>query len=591
MCACACASCVRIDQVYAQLDVFVQQHQHQHQQQPGSVLLSPEQLLQCVSTLAGLKYTQPVQLGLYLHAAAVHTGAARTQPMQQPDGYRQVLGSLSMSQLSGLVWSLGRTGVRPNNTWLLAFMQVCVGGCWLGVCAICVGAGACVYFVRGWCLLSVNASYSVSLRCRAHASPDVAPLAHCPLTFETLPHHHQQQVAQQKLPQADLLQLAQLLSGLVKVGVKPTTAWLDSLEARAIQCLLQHSLKQQVAADQQQYQQQQGTEVSADVSSGAGSSRGDALPWQRLPQKQPQQQQSPRGGGRGRSRGAGRGSTGSRSPNNRPPAASTSSCQLQHVAQLLIALSEAKHPPRPQLAAVLWGATAGSLASADSATLVELVTALGELQLVPPAAWLQQYFIASSTNGVLATYRPWQLASSIAAVGRLAVAAGGSQQGAVNSLDGAAVWADALLGAVQQQLPSFAARDLAALLSGLAALRLQLRSSQVQLLLSELQGKLPRLNTAGLADVAEAVLAFSTAQQQHQTEAAGRSGGQDMQMAGQQQQQQAQTTADFREALLREVAVKLPVFPADDLARVLLAVAAAPPAEARPSQLWLQVRA
>jgi hypothetical protein len=52
------------------------------------------------------------------------------------------------------------------------------------------------------------------------------------------------------------------------------------------------------------------------------------------------------------------------------------------------------------------------------------------------------------------------------------------------------------------------------------------------------------------------------------------------------QQRQQQVQAGFMEALVREVAVKLPVFPADDLARVLLAVAAA---GARPSQLWLQV--
>jgi hypothetical protein len=52
-------------------------------------------------------------------------------------------------------------------------------------------------------------------------------------------------------------------------------------------------------------------------------------------------------------------------------------------------------------------------------------------------------------------------------------------------------------------------------------------------------------------------------------------------------QQQQQQQGGFMEALVREVAVKLPVFPADDLARVLLAVAAA---GARPSQLWLQVR-
>jgi hypothetical protein len=347
------------------------------------------------------------------------------------------------------------------------------------------------------------------------------------------------QVAQQKLSTADLPQLAQLLCGLVKVGVKPTTAWLDSMESRAVQCLLEHAVREQVTYDQQQQEQAQLTQP-------AGSNVN------KLQQQQQQQSVS----GRAKVQGS-----------NRSPAA----CQLHHVAQLLTALAEARHSPKPQLSAVLWSATQGSLAAADAASLVELIASLGELQLVPPDVWLQQFFAAVGSATVLQQCRPWQLAATVAAVGRLAAATRGSQpqqqrqQQQLSNVAGCRVWVEASLAAVQQHLPGFAARDLSALLSGLAALQVQVGAAQVQLLLSELQGKLPRLNSAGLADVTEAVVAFSRQWQQQ---------GQQVSASG------------FMEALLREVAVKLPVFPAEDLARVLLAVA---DSDAQPSQLWLQV--
>jgi hypothetical protein len=241
--------------------------------------------------------------------------------------------------------------------------------------------------------------------------------------------------------------------------------------------------------------------------------------------------------------------------------------------------------------------------------------ALGELQLVPPASWLQLYFAAAS-NAAL-QYRPWQLAGTAAAVGKLAVASrAGSpqqqqqQQQPVADQTGCRVWVSAKLSAVVQQLSAFAARDLSALLSGLAALQVQVSSSQLQALLAEMQAKLPRLNTSGLAAVMEAVVALSqqqVAQQQQQVVVLPlQQQQQQQQMAGQKevvnpptkaQQQQLhqqratppvlQVAAGFMDALLREVAVKLPVFPAEDLARVLLAVA---DAGVQPSQLWCQVR-
>jgi hypothetical protein len=255
----------------------------------------------------------------------------------------------------------------------------------------------------------------------------------------------------------------------------------------------------------------------------------------------------------------------------------------------------------------MWGATAGCLAASDSGALCELIIALGELQLVPPASWLQLYFAAAS-NAAL-QYRPWQLAGTAAAVGKLAVASrAGSrpkqqQQQQVADQTGCKVWVGATLSAVVQQLPAFAARDLSALLSGLAALQVQVSSAQLQALLAEMQAKLPRLNTAGLAAVTEAVVDLCQQQVDQQQQQVEGQQQQQQQVEGQQedgiptkfaQQQQQQVTppvlhvaGGFMDALLREVAVKLPVFPAEDLARVLLAVAAA---GVQPSQLWCQVR-
>jgi len=316
------------------------------------------------------------------------------------------------------------------------------------------------------------------------------------------------------------------------------------MEARALQCLLEQAVQQQVAADQQRQQQQQ-QDVAASALPAGNSSRSSSSSWK--PPRQGQKAYRSRGG-------------------------VSAASPLHHVAQLLSALAEARHTPKPQLAAVLWGATGSSLQTADVSSLVELLVALGELQLVPPAAWLEQFFAASSSSTVLQHYKPWQLSGSAAALGRLAAASAAqqqqSQQGGQRLADvpGCKAWVAATLATVQQHLPAFAARDLAALLSGLAALQPAVEAQQLQELLTELQSKLPRLNTAGLAATTEAAMVF------HQQW---------------RQQQQQQLSGGFIEALLREVAVKLPMFPADDLARVVLAVAAS---GTRPSGLWAEVR-
>ncbi|KAF6252112.1 hypothetical protein COO60DRAFT_558941 [Scenedesmus sp. NREL 46B-D3] len=201
------------------------------------------------------------------------------------------------------------------------------------------------------------------------------------------------QEAQAKLPSANLSQLSQLLSGLVKMGVKPAASWLDSMQQQAVQCLVEQAVRVQVSQGQQQQQQQLSRDAAA-VAAAVSSSNAQ--------QQQQQQQQAPV---------ATRSGSSSRS---------AAGCRLHDVAQLLAALAEARHSPAPQLAAALWGATANSLAAADVAALVELLSALGGLQLVPPASWMEQYYRSTAVH--LAQYRPWQLAASVAAVGKLAQA-------------------------------------------------------------------------------------------------------------------------------------------------------------------------
>jgi hypothetical protein len=128
---CATATCSLnptahwIAQVYA----LVEQQQAQPQQ-PGAALPA-QQLLRCVSTLAGLKYTQPVQLAAWLEAATADQCASASRASQpataaaaSTGSYRQVLSGLRMRDLSTLIANLARSGVRPSNLWLLAFMQV-----------------------------------------------------------------------------------------------------------------------------------------------------------------------------------------------------------------------------------------------------------------------------------------------------------------------------------------------------------------------------------------------------------------------------------------------------------------------------------
>jgi hypothetical protein len=89
----------------------------------------------------------------------------------------------------------------------------------------------------------------------------------------------------------------------------------------------------------------------------------------------------------------------------------------------------------------------------------------------------------------------------------------------------------------------------------------------------EAQQKLSRLNTAGLAALLTAVVKLEQQQQQQQGGAVSAP---------------VLLTAEWGEAFLRETAAKLPVFPADDLAAVLLALRAS---GLQPSALWLEAAA
>jgi hypothetical protein len=146
----AALSYVSTPQVYVQIDQLLFQQQQGLLQLRST--LPPQQLLRCISTLAGLKYSQPVQLAGWLLAAAApltQPGTASKPPAATTAGaaasaavgqaaadvdigsYRQALQQLRVFELCGLVANLARSGVRPSNAWLLAFMQVgrvCIGG-------------------------------------------------------------------------------------------------------------------------------------------------------------------------------------------------------------------------------------------------------------------------------------------------------------------------------------------------------------------------------------------------------------------------------------------------------------------------------
>jgi hypothetical protein len=382
------------------------------------------------------------------------------------------------------------------------------------------------------------------------------------------------QVAQVKLAAADLSQLAQMLSGLVKMGVKPTTAWLDDMQDRAVHCLLEQAVRHQVTSDQQQQQQ-------APAGTSPGVDTGSS--WRPLRQPQQRAAAAPAAGRRGGGSGGRRDA-----PSSGRLAAG---CQLHDVAQLLSALAEARHAPKPQLVAALWGATAASLAPVNASSLTELLVALGELRLVPPLAWMRQLYAATQAAAAGEQYRPWQLAASVDAVGRLAAAGMlGATQGAAGraqppmhqqqpqdqqrlaGVQECTAWVAAMLQCAERFLAgtpqrSFAARDLVACLTGIAALQPVLASSSdaslaqsLRGILAALQGNLARLNTGGLTAAFEAAVAL---------------------------RQQQQVPDGFVQALLLEVAVKLPVFPADHMARVLHCAVAS---HVAPSPLWLQVR-
>lgn len=385
------------------------------------------------------------------------------------------------------------------------------------------------------------------------------------------------QAAEAKLQAAKLTQLSELLHGLVKMGVKPAASWLDNLQDQAISCLIEQAVRYQIVSDHTQQEQQHIR--TTDMATAAAASGGQH--------------------------------------SSKPPVNSRRAmpridrrlvdCQLHGIAQLLTAFAEAKHSPKPQLSAALWGATASSLAVADAWALVQLLSALGELGLVPPGSWMQQYYSRTATLlQQQGQYRPWQLSESIEALGRLVQAgmdrcnsSNMQQQGSQADLQetsttgsdtGVSValnccaWVSVVLLRAQQQLTSLSARDLAVLLSGLAALHLPLAPQQLDPFFAEVQQKLPRLNTAGLAMLAEAAAQLNRQQLVYSS--------QQVQAVAQQssvQELPVQLTERWNKALLHETLVKLPMFPADDLARLVIALSGT--STCRPSHAWLEAAA
>ena len=439
--------------------------------------------------------------------------------------------------------------------------------------------------------------------------------------------------------------LANLLWGLVKVGVQPSPLWMRNFQTAALE-----------------------TAMQANEDAVAGTSDGSSSSSSRRP-------------GRSKRKAAGRG---------RGYTSSSSRDLPKHVAVLLSAFAEARQQPTPALASLLLdAAAAGGLEQQDTKVLVELLVSLGELQLVPDSAWLGSYCRASISR--LGQYSGWQLANSVFAFGKLqraleGLAVVGGQKGfrgvggtwASQSATFAALveqslhqqqqqqptqsksqekqeqqqqeqqqaerssgksssssssssgsctpsiwalqldvqqWVGTALSCLPRELPHMAARDLADLLFGLALLQWPVGASQQQLmsalplpaaaaagggpmgaaavaaaagdgdggkglagsqqqlvdqLLQEVREKLRRFNAAALAIVLDSLVALQ--QQELDRQQQQREG---IQEELQQQQQASFLTDAWLEAYLSEVQQKLPVIGAEDMRRMLRALAAA----------------
>lgn len=107
----------------------------------GTAGMQPRELLCCISGLASLKYSMPVQLAELLE--------------QGPAGGRAGLSGLRLQQLASLITNLAKAGVRPSNAWLVALMQVgeMVGERLLDFGALHLGA-VFVWNVLGICSFS-----------------------------------------------------------------------------------------------------------------------------------------------------------------------------------------------------------------------------------------------------------------------------------------------------------------------------------------------------------------------------------------------------------------------------------------------------
>lgn len=261
--------------------------------------------------------------------------------------------------------------------------------------------------------------------------------------------------------------------------------------------------------------------------------------------------------------------------------------------RLLGALAAARQPPEPRLAAALLAAARAEFARLSTWQLTDLLVALGELQVAPPPAWLGAYLDATAARLQVdgdcssGAYGPRELAASVAALGALQRTAAlrgaprawqAPEQAAAAAAAAAALearcgaWVSAALAAASAQLPAFGARDLAALLSGLACLPPGAAPGAAALaaILAETGAKLGRFDAHGLAALLEAVTALAEVQQAQRQQLQ-----QSPALAEGEPDRAAYVDPSWLAAYFSIVSSKLPVFSGADLLCVLRALALA----------------
>lgn len=243
---------------------------------------------------------------------------------------------------------------------------------------------------------------------------------------------------------------------------------------------------------------------------------------------------------------------------------------------LLTALSEARHKPSAEWGDCILQCVAPQLCKLDMQHLVDLVAAMRDMELSPSHGWLMQYYEVTANK--LSGYKPWQLATSMLALGAIGTGVNASQDCAAAQ----AGWVHQAVAAAMPQLASFGARDMSAFLCGLQALHARVGHQVIIALLQESLIKLPRFNGDGLSRLLGSLLLLTgkATKQQSPLNSSGIHSGTASIIASTPPaaaaaagSQVTTLNSQWMEAYLREIAVKLPVFGAEELTRILVAVA------------------